>query len=123
LSDERLKVTSGLPRHREIQGHFAPAAIYLDGADSPDVPVTIAAVDASKLVGSPLSDLHVHACAEVYLAVAPGLRFAVETDQGFTEVASPASVHVPAGVPHRFVVRDAAETPYIFLGVLLDSGA
>lgn len=122
MSDDRLSVTTALPRQREIEGHFAPAAIYLDGTDDAHVPVTIAAADASKLVNSPMSDLHVHACAEVYLAIAPGLRFSVETDRDTTDVTSPASVLVPAGVPHRFVVRQAPETPYVFLGVLLDPG-
>jgi mannose-6-phosphate isomerase-like protein (cupin superfamily) len=119
MSDDRLHIVSDLPRYKRIDGHYAPAALYLSPSDHPGVPVSIAAVDAALLLGTPLSDQHIHPCDEIYLAITPGLRFAVETDKDITEVISPASVRVPAGVPHRFLVRQVATAPCIFLGVLL----
>lgn len=115
-----LGVVTDLPRLQEMPGHHAPASIYLGPEDAPGgLPVTVAAVDAAELVGQPLSDLHVHDVDEVYLVVTPGLSFDVETDRGSVSVASPASVRVPAGTPHRFVVRAADVSPCPFLGILV----
>lgn len=115
-----LQVVEGLPRHERMPGHHAPAPIYLGPEDVPGLPIKVAAVDASELVGTPLSDLHQHAVDEIYLVVTPGLRFEVETDRGSIDVRSPASVRIPAGTPHRFVVHEAAVSPCPFLGILIE---
>jgi mannose-6-phosphate isomerase-like protein (cupin superfamily) len=117
-----LSVVERLPREKMIEGHHAAASIYLGPEDAPGVPITVAAADASELVGRPLADLHTHAIDEIYLVVTPGLRFAVETDQGSVELSSPVSVRIPAGTPHRFVVREAEVAPCPFLGILLETG-
>jgi mannose-6-phosphate isomerase-like protein (cupin superfamily) len=115
-----ITVMSDLPHYEQIEGHHQPAAIYLSNEDHPGVPVRIAAVDASRLVGQPLADLHRHACDEIYLVVSPGLKFAVETMDGTIEITSPASVRIPAGLLHRFLVRDVTVAPCVFLGILLE---
>jgi mannose-6-phosphate isomerase-like protein (cupin superfamily) len=121
--DERtgLGVVTDLPRHEVMEGHHAPAPIYLGPEDGADVPIKLAAVDASQLVGKPMADLHTHDGDEIYLVVQPGLSFDVETDRGSISVTSPASVRVPAGTPHRFVVRGAETSPCTFLGILLEA--
>ena len=116
-----LSVVGGLPREEVMPGHHAAASIYLGPEDAPGVRVKIAAVDAAELVGKPLSDLHTHDVDEIYLVVTPGLRFDVETDEGTVEVSSPASVRIPAGTPHRFLVREATTAPCVFLGILLEA--
>jgi mannose-6-phosphate isomerase-like protein (cupin superfamily) len=114
-----LSVNEGLPRQVAIPGHHGPADMYLSPEDAAGVTFTVAAVDAATLVGKPLADLHSHDVDEIYLVVTPGLRFEVETDRGSVEVRSPASVRIPAGTRHRFVVREAAVAPCPFLGILL----
>lgn len=116
-----VTVVEELPQSQLIEGHHAPAEIYLRPEEA-GAPLTIAAADASTLVGRPLADLHRHQVDEIYLVVTPGLRFAVETDQGSVTVESPASVRVPAGILHRFVVHDAQTSPCPFLGILLGPG-
>jgi mannose-6-phosphate isomerase-like protein (cupin superfamily) len=113
-------VDEALPRLEPMPGHHAPASIYLSPEDDPKVSVRVAAVDASSLVGEPLSDLHTHDVDEIYLVVTPGLAFDVETDRGSVHVTSPASVRIPAGRPHRFVVREASSSPCPLLGILLE---
>jgi quercetin dioxygenase-like cupin family protein len=115
-----LSVVEDLPREEAMEGHPAPASIYLAPEDAPGVPVKVAAVDAAELVGKALTELHTHDVDEIYLVVTPGLEFAVETDEGSVEVSSPASVRIPAGTPHRFVVREAEVAPCPFLGILLE---
>jgi mannose-6-phosphate isomerase-like protein (cupin superfamily) len=115
-----LSVIEGLPRQVVMSGHHGPADIYLGREDAPGVTFTVAAIDAAALVGKPLADLHSHDVDEIYLVVTPGLRFDVETDRGSVEVLSPASVRIPAGTRHRFVVREAAVAPCPFLGILLE---
>lgn len=114
-----VTVTSGLPEHEQIPGHHAPTEIYLRPEHAAGAPMTVAAADASQLVGKPLAGLHRHDVDEVYLVVTPGLRFEVETEHGSVVVDSPASVHVPAGLLHRFVVHEATTSPLPFLGILL----
>jgi mannose-6-phosphate isomerase-like protein (cupin superfamily) len=114
-----VTVVESLPESEVLEGHHAPASIYLRPEHAGGAPLTIAAADAAELVGKPLADLHRHAVDEVYLVVTPGLRFAVETDQGEVMVDSPASVRVPAGTLHRFVVHEAKTSPCPFLGLLL----
>jgi hypothetical protein len=115
-----LSVVSGLPRYEEMPGHHAPAAIYLGPEDAPGLPVRIAAADASTLVGESLAELHTHDVDEIYLVVTPGLRFEVETDRGSISATSPTSVRIPAGTPHRFVVREATVSPCPLLGILVE---
>jgi hypothetical protein len=117
-----LSVVEDLPREETMEGHPAPALIYLGPEDAPGVAVRVAAVDAAELVGKALTDLHTHDVDEIYLVVTPGLAFSVETDEGSVDVSSPASVRIPAGTPHRFVVREAEVTPCPFLGILLEGG-
>jgi hypothetical protein len=117
-----VTVIESLPEAELLEGHHAPAQIYLRPEHAGGAPLTIAAADAAELVGKPLADLHRHAVDEIYLVVTPGLRFAVETDQGETMVDSPASVRVPAGTLHRFVVHEAKTAPCPFLGILLGPG-
>jgi mannose-6-phosphate isomerase-like protein (cupin superfamily) len=120
--DERtgLSIVERLPREQVMEGHHAPASIYLAPEDAPGVAVTVAAVDASELVEKPLADLHTHSVDEIYLVVTPGLHFAVETDAGSVELSSPVSVRIPSGTPHRFVVREAEVSPCPLLGLLLE---
>jgi mannose-6-phosphate isomerase-like protein (cupin superfamily) len=115
----RLGVVEDLPREERMPGHPAPAQIYLGPEDVPGLPIKVAAVDAAELVGRPLTELHRHDVDEIYLVVTPGLRFDVETDSETVTVRSPASVRIPAGTPHRFVVREAASSPCPFLGILV----
>ncbi|HLM30045.1 MAG TPA: hypothetical protein VK326_00110 [Solirubrobacterales bacterium] len=116
----RLEVVEDLPREERLLGHPAPAQIYLGPEDIPGLPIKVAAVDASKLVGKPLTELHRHDVDEIYLVVTPGLRFDVETDTETVTVRSPASVRIPAGTPHRFVVREVPSSPCPFLGILVE---
>ena len=118
-----VTLVDGLPEYEKIEGHHAATEIFLRPEHAAGAPLTIAAADASKLVGKPLADLHRHDCDEVYLVVTPGLQFEVETDLGSVMVESPASVHVPAGRLHRFVVHEATVSPLPFLGILLGPGA
>ncbi len=115
-----LKIVDALPREEVIEGHHAPASIYLGPEDGEGVSFQVAAADAAQLVGKPLADLHTHEGDEIYLVVTPGLRFHVETDKGSVAVSSPASVHIPAGTPHRFVVDEVETSPCPFLGILLE---
>lgn len=120
INEVGVTVVRGLPNYVTIQGHHAPAALYvqpehLEGT----LALTVAAVDASELVGKPLADLHSHEVEELYLVVSPGLRFEVQTDEGSVMVDSPASVRIPAGKPHRFVIHAAATAPLPFLGILM----
>jgi mannose-6-phosphate isomerase-like protein (cupin superfamily) len=103
-----------------MAGHPAPAEIYLGPEDVEGLPIKVAAVDASQLVGKPLTELHRHRVDEIYLVVTPGLRFDVETDAETVAVRSPASVRIPAGTPHRFVVRQADASPCPLLGILVE---
>jgi mannose-6-phosphate isomerase-like protein (cupin superfamily) len=121
--DERtgLSVAHGLPRYEEMPGHHAPTPIYLGPEDAAGLPIKIAAVDTSELVGKPLSELHTHDVDEIYLVVTPGLRFDVETDRGTVRATSPTSIRIPAGTPHRFVVREATVSPCPLLGILLEA--
>jgi mannose-6-phosphate isomerase-like protein (cupin superfamily) len=115
----RLTVVEDLPREERMPGHPAPAQIYLGPEDVPGLPIKVAAVDAAQLVGRPLTELHRHDVDEIYLVVTPGLRFDVETNTEIVPVRSPASVRIPAGTPHRFVVRAAVSSPCPFLGILV----
>ena len=121
-STERLGlvVAEGLPHYEEVVGHYKPVPIYAGPDSLPGVPFHVAAADAAELVGNPVADLHQHDVAEVYLAVTPGLRFDIETDQGSVSLESPASVLIPAGTWHRFVVREVSIAPCPFLGILID---
>jgi mannose-6-phosphate isomerase-like protein (cupin superfamily) len=116
----RVSVVEDLPREEQMAGHPAPAQIYLGAEDVEGLPIKVAAVDAAELVGKPLTELHRHAVDEIYLVVTPGLRFDVETDAETVAVRSPASVRIPAGTPHRFVVRQADVSPCPFLGILVE---
>jgi mannose-6-phosphate isomerase-like protein (cupin superfamily) len=118
--ERRLRVVEDLPRQEVMAGHPVPAQIYLGPEDAPGLGIKVAAVDASTLVGRPLTELHSHEVDEVYLVVTPGLRFDVETDAETVSVRSPASVRIPAGTPHRFLVREAAVSPCPLLGILLE---
>jgi mannose-6-phosphate isomerase-like protein (cupin superfamily) len=117
-----VSVVENLPREERLPGHPAPAQIYLGPEDFEGLPIKVAAVDASRLVGKPLTDLHRHDVDEIYLVVTPGLRFDVETEAETVSVRSPASVRIPAGTPHRFVVRAAQVAPCPFLGILVERG-
>lgn len=119
-SRPRLSVVEDLPREERMAGHPAPAQIYLGPEDVEGLPIKVAAVDAAQLVGRPLTELHQHPVDEIYLVVTPGLRFDVETDAETVTVRSPASVRIPAGTPHRFVVREAELSPCPFLGILVE---
>jgi mannose-6-phosphate isomerase-like protein (cupin superfamily) len=116
----RVSVVEELPREERMPGHPAPAHIYLGPEDVQDLPIKVAAVDASQLVGKPLTELHRHDVDEIYLVVTPGLNFEVETDTETVSVHSPASVRIPAGTPHRFYVRAATQSPCAFLGILVE---
>lgn len=116
-----VRVVEQLPREERMPGHPAPAQIYLGPEDVEGLPIKVAAVDASMLVGKPLTELHHHDVNEIYLVVTPGLSFDVETKAETVSVRSPASVLIPAGIPHRFVVREADVSPCPFLGILLES--
>ena len=116
----KVTVVDELPRQERMPGHPAPAQIYLGPEDVEGLPIKVAAVDASELVGEPLTELHRHDVDEIYLVVTPGLRFDVETDAETVSVRSPASVRIPAGTPHRFLVREAERSPCPFLGILVD---
>ena len=116
----RVSVVEELPREERMPGHRAPARIYLGPDDVEGLPIKVAAVDASQLVGKPLTELHQHDVDEIYLVVTPGLRFDVETDAETVSVRSPASVRIPAGTPHRFLVREAEHSPCPFLGILVE---
>jgi len=118
-----VSVVADLPREELLPGHHAPSSIYLGPGDAPGVGFKIAAADAAQFVGRPLADLHAHEVDEVYLVVTPGLHFDVETDRGSVEVRSPVSVRIPAGTPHRFVVREARTSPCPFLAILLESSS
>jgi mannose-6-phosphate isomerase-like protein (cupin superfamily) len=118
----RLGVVEDLPREERMAGHPAPAQIYLGPEDVEGLPVKVAAVDASELVGKPLTELHRHDVDEIYLVVTPGLQFDVETDAETVAVRSPASVRIPAGTLHRFVVREAEVSPCPLLGILVEGG-
>ena len=115
----RVTVVQELPREERMPGHPAPAHIYLGPEDVEGLPITVAAVDAAQLVGKALTELHRHDVDEIYLVVTPGLRFDVETDAETVSVRSPASVRIPAGTPHRFLVRAAEVSPCPLLGILL----
>ena len=119
-AERGVRVVEELPREEPMAGHPAPAHIYLGPEDVSGLPIKIAAVDASDLVCRPLTELHRHEVDEVYLVVTPGLRFDVETDGETFAVRSPASVRIPAGTPHRFLVREAAVSPCPLLGILLE---
>jgi mannose-6-phosphate isomerase-like protein (cupin superfamily) len=116
----RITVVEGLPRTEHMPGHPAPAQIYLGPEDADGLPIKVAAVDASQLVGKHLTELHQHDVDEIYLVVTPGLSFEVETDTETVSVHSPASVRIPAGTPHRFYVRAAEQSPCEFLGILVE---
>jgi mannose-6-phosphate isomerase-like protein (cupin superfamily) len=118
----RISVVEDLPREERMPGHPAPAQIYLGPEDVEGLPIKIAAVDASELVGKSLPELHRHDVDEIYLVITPGLLFDVETDAETVSVRSPASVRIPSGTPHRFLVRDAEVRPCMFLGILVESG-
>jgi mannose-6-phosphate isomerase-like protein (cupin superfamily) len=117
----RVSVVEELPREERMPGHPAPAHIYLGPEDVQDLPIKVAAVDASQLVGKPLTELHRHDVDEIYLVVTPGLRFDVETDSETVSVRSPASVRIPAGTLHRFLVREAELSPCPLLGILVEA--
>jgi mannose-6-phosphate isomerase-like protein (cupin superfamily) len=118
----RVTVVQELPREERMPGHPTPAHIYLGPEDVEGLPIKVAAVDASQLVGKPLTELHRHDVDEIYLVVTPGLRFDVETDAETVSVRSPASVRIPAGTPHRFLIREAELSPCPFLGILVELG-
>lgn len=122
-AERRLRVVDALPREEVMAGHPAPAQIYLDPEDMPGLPIKVAAVDASTLVGGSLTELHTHEVDEIYLVVTAGLEFDVETDSETVSVSSPASVRIPAGTPHRFLVREAAVSPCPLLGILVEPPA
>jgi mannose-6-phosphate isomerase-like protein (cupin superfamily) len=116
-------VTEGLPVGQEFDGHHGPTPMYLTPATLPGTPISIAAVDAAKLIGAPHADLHLHDDhEEIYLCVTPGCRFTVELADDAIELTSPASVFIPAGVRHRLVVHEVETETCPFLGILLDPG-
>jgi mannose-6-phosphate isomerase-like protein (cupin superfamily) len=116
-----LVITQGLPVYEEMDGHHEPAPIYLSPETLPGVPFRIAVVDAAQLVGSPHADLHVHhEHDEIYLVATAGCRFTVETDADRVELASPASILIPAGTPHRLVVHAVETDTCPFLGILVE---
>ena len=115
-----LIVADGLPRYEEMPGHHGPAPIYVGPEILPGVPFRVAAADAAELVDKPIADLHRHDAAEIYVVVTAGLKFEVQTEHGNVPLESPVSVLIPAGVRHRFVVREAAVAPLPFLGILVD---
>lgn len=114
-----LLVLQDVPKYLELDGHHHPVPIYAGPEYLPGVPFHVAAVDAAQLVGKPIADLHKHDTAEVYLVLSPGLTFEIQTENGTVLLESPVSVLIPAGLQHRFVVREVSIAPCYFLGILM----
>ena len=118
-----LVITQGLQAYEEMDGHHEPVPLYVTPETLPGAPFRIAVVDAARLIGAPHADLHVHEDHdEIYLVATPGLRFTVETEDDRIELESPATVSIPAGVPHRLVCHEVQTDTCPFLGILLDRG-
>lgn len=116
-------ITQGLPVYHEVAGHHAPAPFYVTPETVPGAPFSVAVVDAARLVGAPHADLHVHEDHdELYLVATPGLRFTVETADDAIELESPATIAIPAGVPHRLVCHAVETDTCPFLGILVEKG-
>jgi hypothetical protein len=114
-------VTTGLPVMRAVNGHHAGVPFYLTAAMYGGLPIEIAGGEMSGKVGQPVADTHTHDVDEIYLLLAPepgGIVIDVEIDGVVTEVAGPATIHIPAGTPHRFVTTHAVTGSYC-LGILL----
>lgn len=112
-----------LPVFCEVDGHYDPTPFFLTRDMFGGMPFEVAGGPIAHLVGRPVADLHIHECPEVYLLVSPtpgGARIEVTVGDEVVEVASPATVHIPARTPHRFVTLEAEQGSYCF-GLLVTS--
>lgn len=116
-------ITEGLPVPVEVEGHHAATPFMVTPETLPGTPFSIAVVDATRLIGAPHADLHVHDDHdELYLVATPGLRFTVETEDDAIELSSPATIAIPAGVKHRLICHEVTVDYCPFFGILVGKG-
>ncbi len=117
---ESLVVTD-LPKQVAVPGHAEPAPFWLAPGMFPGVDLRIAGLDASRCVGHPHAEPHVHDRPEIYLAASEkrgSVVVRVEMDGETFDVESPFAVFIPPGVRHCFEVLRCDEPNYVF-GILL----
>jgi mannose-6-phosphate isomerase-like protein (cupin superfamily) len=115
------EMRTDLPVYQEVDGHFDPTPFYVTRDMYDGLPFEVAGGPIDHLVGRPVAALHTHDFPEVYLLVSPtpgNARIEVTVGEETFEVVSPATVHVPAGIPHRFLTL-AAEPGSYCLGLLV----
>ena len=110
-------VVTDLPRYVEVEGHHAPAPFWITPHMFPGVNFRVAGLDASKLIGTPHADPHVHDGPEIYLAASENkgeLVIQVRMDDTEFLAESPFAIFVPAGVKHCFTVIKCESPTFIF---------
>jgi hypothetical protein len=110
-----------LPRLVEVDGHHAPAPLYLTAEMFGGLPLEMAGAELSALVGRPIAELHRHEVPEVYVLLAPepgGAEIEVTVEGETYSMVAPSALLVPAGASHRFVTKRATGGSFC-LGLLL----
>ena len=114
-------VVTSLPRLVAVPGHQEPAPFWIAPDMFPGVGLRVAGLDASKRVGKPHAEPHVHDTPEIYLAASENrgdVIVRVEMDGEQFELESPFALFIPPGVRHCFEVIRCDAPNYVF-GILL----
>ena len=114
-------VVTDLPKYVEVAGHHQKTPFWIAPDMFKGVKLRIAGSDASKIVGTPHADPHVHESPEIYLAPSEekgDIIVEVQMDEKRFVLESPFAVFIPAGVSHCFRVL-RCEEPHYVLGILL----
>jgi hypothetical protein len=114
-------VERDLPVFQQVPGHYGRTPFFLTQDMLGGQPLEIAGGEISDKVGKPVAAPHTHEVPEIYLLMSPtpgGAVIDVVADGQAYELASPATMLIPAGTVHHFVTKEA-EPGSFCLGVLL----
>lgn len=116
-------IATDIPKMVQLPDHYGRTAFFVSPDIFPQVKLGVAGVDASKLVGTEITELHSHECPEIYLAVSPNrgdMVFEITLGDETYTVESPIAVFIPSGVKHKFKTLKAGKDGSYFYGILLD---
>lgn len=114
-------VEQNLPVLQQIPGHYGQTPFFLTRDMLGGQPIEIAGGEISDKVGKPVAAPHTHEVPEIYVLMSPtpgGAVIDVVAEGQEYELASPATMLIPAGTVHHFVTKQAEPGSYC-LGVLL----
>ncbi len=113
---------SKLPIFKPVEGHHAQVPFYLCRENCGEIGFEVAGGNIEKLIDNEVADTHTHAVDEFYFLISPNdgaAEIEVHRDGTVTRHTSPDVIHVPAGMPHKFITRRVEPGSFCF-GILVD---